>query len=104
MTCAELFASLAQVTCPCKRLHSLPSSGRGGFDLRRMDHECFIDEDAAHGIRHGVLRELVAHFLKNAYIDPRFIFVVLRDKIGIELDPQDHLFGIGAKDMLCFEE
>ena len=64
----------------------------------------FIDEDAAHGIRYGVLRELVAHFLKNAYIDPRFIFVVLRDKIGIELDPQDHLFGIGAKDMICFEE
>ena len=69
-----------------------------------MDHERFIDEDAAHGIRHGVLRELVAHFLKNAYINPRLTFVVLRDKIGIELDPQDHLFGIGAKDMICFEE
>ena len=55
--------------------------------MRRMDHERFIDEDAAHGIRHGVLRELLAHFLKNAYINPRLTFVVLRGKIGIELDP-----------------
>ena len=77
MTCAELFASLAQLTCPCKRLHSLPSSGRRGVDLRSMDHERFIDASL---YRCSAYHEIL---LKEAGIDVDMRYLTMEEQHSV---------------------